>query len=154
LNVDPDSALWAAIVIVHAGATWFLVGLIWTIQLVHYPTFSSVDPVIYNSFQKRHMHRMGQLIGLPWLVEGICVLALFLLAPDDQIRLLATLGGILELVVIGITVRSSIPAHETLSDGFDEAAHHRLLRSNWWRCGAWTARGIIALIMLDSIRGN
>jgi len=152
LSIDADSALWATIVIVHAGATWFLVGLIWTIQLVHYPSFSSIDPASYSSFQKRHMDRMGQLVGLPWLIEGICVLALFLLAPDGRIRLLATLGGLLEIVVIGVTIRASIPAHDALSHGFDESAHRRLLRSNWWRTAAWTTRGIIALIVLTSIR--
>jgi hypothetical protein len=152
VNLDPESASWAALVITHAGATWFLVGLIWTIQLVHYPSFSSIDPSVYGGFQKQHMRRMGQLVGLPWLVEGMCVLALFALAPDNSIRVLATLGGILEIVVIGVTLRSSIPAHEVLSRGFDEAAHRRLLRSNWWRTGAWTTRGIIALVVVSSIR--
>lgn len=151
MSVAADSALWATIVIVHAGATWFLVGLIWTIQLVHYPSFSSIDPEVYRDFQQRHMHRMGQLVGLPWLVEGITVLGVFLLAPDDRVRLLAAVGGVLEIVVIAVTVRSSIPAHNSLSQGFDELAHRRLLRTNWLRTGAWTARGIIALILLTSI---
>ncbi|MDW3177933.1 MAG: hypothetical protein R8J94_11135 [Acidimicrobiia bacterium] len=148
MNVDPDSGIWLTLVVLHGAATWFLVGLIWTIQLIHYPSFSAIDPDRYSSFQQTHMVGMGRLIAAPWLVEGLTVLGLFVFAPTGWMRLLATAGGLLELVVIGVTIRSSIPAHEALSTGFSDDAHKRLLRSNWMRTAAWTSRGLIALVVL------
>ena len=32
-----------ALLLVHLAATWFLAGLIWVIQLVHYPLFAAVE---------------------------------------------------------------------------------------------------------------
>ena len=91
---------------------------------------------------------MGLLVGPAWLVEGIAVLAVFFLAPTPTALALATVGGVLEAVVIGVTIFASIPAHERLTAGFDDAAHHRLVRSNWLRTWSWTARGVIAIVLV------
>lgn len=148
MSVDIDSPWWEAIVVFHAAATWFLVGLIWLIQVVHYPSFSAIDPDHYREFQQTHMRRMGQLIGGPWLIEGVTVLAVFALAPTGTIRALAVIGGLLEAAVIGVTIGSAIPAHASLSEGFNDSAHRRLLRANRIRTYAWTLRGVVALAVV------
>ena len=56
--------------------------------------------------------------------------------------------NLLEAVVIGVTVRASIPAHERLTHGFDADAHDRLVRTNWLRTAAWTARTVIAVVLV------
>lgn len=154
MSLDIDSGWWELIVIAHLAATWLLVGVIWTIQLVHYPSFSSIATETYATFQDRHMRSMGQLIGLPWLVEGICVLALFAFAPDTQTRVIATIGGLLEAVIIGVTIGWAIPAHTALTAGFDPVAHRTLLRWNWVRTIAWTARGVIAVVLVVALTGR
>lgn len=146
INVADD--LFIALAAVHLAATWFLAGLIWTIQVVHYPSFDSIDQQRYTSFQAAHMTKMGSLVGPPWLIEGLTVLALFLTAPSNAILVLTIFGGLLELVVIAVTLRSSIPAHEALTAGFDRTAHTRLLSTNWIRTWAWTLRGVIAVTIL------
>lgn len=140
--------MWTTLLAVHAAATWYLVGLIWTIQIVHYPTFADIAADRYAAFQSTHMTRMGGIVGLAWLIEGITVLGVFFLAPDATARLLGGVGGLLECIVLAVTVRASIPAHEALLDGFDETAHRRLVMTNWWRTIAWSARGAIALVLL------
>ena len=42
---------------VHAAATWALVGLIWTVQLVHYPLFAQVGADTFRSYHARHTQR-------------------------------------------------------------------------------------------------
>lgn len=148
MSLDVDSPWWELIVIGHLSSTWLLVGLIWTIQLVHYPSFLSIADDSYADFQERHMRSMAQLIGFPWLIEGLSVLGLFVFAPDTQTRVIATVGGLLEALIIGVTIGSAIPAHEVLTRGFDPDAHRSLLRSNWIRSAAWTARGIIAIVLV------
>ena len=143
-----NSGVWSALTAVHVAATWWLVGLIWTIQVVHYPSFDSIDRVGYTDFQDRHMQAMGRLIGFPWLVEGLCVLALFIFAPDNTTRALAAVGGLLEIVVIAVTITKSIPAHEALRDGYVADAHRMLVDTNWWRTAAWSLRGVLALVIL------
>ncbi len=143
-----SNGAWTALTTVHAAATWWLMGLIWTIQVVHYPSFDSIDRIMYADFQDRHMQAMGRLIGFPWLIEGLCVLGLFVFAPDNTTRVLAGLGGLLEIVVIAVTITKSIPAHEALRDGYVADAHRTLVDTNWWRTAAWSLRGAIALAVL------
>ena len=146
--IEVGDTIWQLANVIHAGATWFLVGLIWTIQVVHYPSFDAIDPATYNEFQQRHMTKMGSLVGPPWLVEGVLVLVIFVTAPTAFTIALAVVGGLLEAVVIGVTLRASIPAHEALTSGFEPDAHRVLLRTNWLRTWAWSGRGLIALVLL------
>lgn len=139
---------WLALTAVHLAATGFLAGLIWTIQLVHYPSFDRIADDGYAEFQQEHMAKMGVLVGPPWLVEGLTVLAVFFFAPTTTDRLLATVGGVLEAVAIGVTVMASIPAHDRLTRGFSAEAHERLVRTNWMRTAAWTARLAIAVALV------
>jgi len=76
------------------------------------------------------------------------VLGVFALAPTGTERLLGLAGGLLEVVVIAVTLLASIPAHEALTRGYDPDAHRRLLRTNWWRTAAWTLRGILSIVLL------
>ena len=50
------------------------------------------------------------------------------------------------LVVLWIsTFALQVPLHAQLAQGFDADAHTQLVRSNWIRTIAWTARGILLL---------
>lgn len=148
MSLEITSGLWQIIVVAHVGATWMLVGLIWTIQVVHYPSFAGLDRTRFVDFQHEHMAKMGSIVGPPWLVEGLSVLAVFLFAPTTTVRVLGIVGGALEAIVIATTLWASIPAHDVLAQGFDEAAHRKLVKTNWIRTGAWTARGVIALAVV------
>ena len=57
-----------------------MVGLIWTIHTVHYPLFAHVGESTYVAFQSQHVDRIGKLLFLPWLTEGITLLAVLVLA--------------------------------------------------------------------------
>lgn len=146
--IDLGETTWQIATVIHMAATWFLVGLIWTIQVAHYPGFDAIDRNSYEQFQAKHMTKMGSLVGPPWLVEGLGVLAVFFLAPTTTTRLLAVAGGILEAAVIAVTIAASIPAHERLAKGFDADALARLVSTNWLRTWAWSARGVIALVLV------
>ncbi len=41
-----------------------------------------------------------------------------------------------------------VPAHRRLEHGFDAATHRRLMRTNWVRTIAWSARGILTLVLI------
>ncbi len=144
LALEIDDPSWVALTIVHLAATWFLVGLIWTIHFVHYPSFASIDEGKYQEFQQRHMGAMGVLVGPPWLTEGLCVLAVFALAPTPGLRIAATIGGLLEVAVIAVTIVSAIPAHDRLTNGFNVDAHRSLMRGDRLRTVAWTGRAVVA----------
>jgi hypothetical protein len=52
------------------------------------------------------------------------------------------------LFMVGLIWFVQIPCHKALSDQFSIDVHQRLVSSNWIRTLAWTARGILCLLLI------
>ena len=141
------------LLVIHLAATLFMVGLIWTIHYVHYPLFAYVGESTYASFQAAHVERIGKLLFVPWLTEGITligVLALAFLGTHKTLRVPAVINGAAMAVVLVISGFWSAPAHAKLADGFDTSIHDQLMTVNLIRTLAWTVCGICAMWMVLS----
>ena len=57
------------LLLLNFGFAAFLTGLIWTIQLVHYPSFGLVGKAEFVRFHQAHTTRMGYLVLAPMVVE-------------------------------------------------------------------------------------
>lgn len=137
-----------SLALVHLAATWFMVGLIWIIQVVHYPLFAEVGRSSFTGYEAGHTRRMGRLLVVPWGLETLTAAWLVVAPPPDVPWVLPVTGLGLSVVIALVTVAVAVPAHGTLSDHFEPAVHRRLVRSNWLRTVAWSARGVIALAIL------
>ncbi len=137
-----------ALLLAHAAATWAMVGLIWTIQVLHYPLFAAVGDGAFAGYEAAHTRRITGLLAVPWGVEAATTLALALLAPPGAARALAWGGALLLAGIVASTVVAQVPLHRALSEGFDPSAHRRLVATNWLRTLLWTARGAVALALL------
>lgn len=135
------------VAVIHLVASWFLVGLIWTIHTVHYPLFAEVGDATYIAFQAEHVERIGRLLLVPWAVEGVTAAIVLLVAIGARDRGLlppALIGAAAMGVVLVISGFWSAPAHGELADGFDAAVHDRLMTADLVRTLAWTVRGACA----------
>ena len=149
LMVEPFSQPGAFVLLaVHAGATWTMVGVIWTCQLVHYPLFAQVAPVDFVAYERAHMRRISLIVGPAMLVELGAAIAIVVLRPGGVPLWLATLG----LGLVGVNAVSTAvlqgPTHQRLAEGFDAERIRFLVASNWIRTAAWSLRGVSALAML------
>lgn len=131
--------------VLHAIATWALVGLIWTIQLVQYPLFAAVPAEGFVRFHAEHMRRITWVVGPLMLVEALTAIALLLRTPSEP---LAWIGLALVALLWLVTAFLSVPCHRRLSAGFDRPAHATLVGTNWIRTIAWSARGGLAIALL------
>jgi hypothetical protein len=139
------------------ASTLFMVGLIWTIHVVHYPLFAHVGESTYIEFQAEHVDRIGKLLLLPWLTEGVTLLGILLLAflgARRDLRLPAFLNGLGMAIALIISGVWSAPAHGELADGFDAEIHNRLMNANLVRTLAWTLCGICAVWLLARVRNT
>ena len=137
--------------VVHLVSTCYMVGLIWTIHVVHYPLFSFVGPDEYVAFQAEHVERIGRLLLVPWAVEGMCVVGLLALIRKPEYRRLVApvlVGAAAMAVVLGMSAFFSAPAHGELADGFDADVHADLMLADLIRTLAWTVRGGVAVWVL------
>lgn len=142
----PDTAL----LLLHAGSTLYMAGLIWFVQLVHYPLLSHVGPEGYATYQRAHERLTLWAVAPAMLVELGCASWLMLAPPRGVSAGLLWSGLGLVILVWVSTVALQVPCHRRLANGFDAATHRRLVRSNWIRTAAWSARGMIALMMLSA----
>ncbi len=149
-----DDRTLAGVITVHAAATLFMVGLMWVIQVVHYPLFAEVGAEAYPAYQSRHIDRIGALLVVPWGLEGLSIAALLVLAKERTMRLLAFAGAALMGLILLVTMIWAAPVHGELLDGFDPDQHDLLMRSNLVRTLLWTARGAVAVAFVLLLVGR
>ncbi len=136
-----------AILIVHAAATWFMTGLIWFVQIVHYPLFGAVGRDEFATYEREHQRRTTLVVAPVMLIEFATAAALcFRTAGTD--RTLALIGAALLAAVWSSTWLLQVPLHNRLSTGHQHPLIRRLGTTNWVRTAAWTGRGIIAAALI------
>jgi hypothetical protein len=136
------------VVVIHAGSTVFLAGVIWTIQVVHYPLFARVGPAGFAAAMADHGRRITAVIVVPWALQGATTVWLLARPPAGVPSVLIWSAAALAALPVAVTLAASVPAHRELGDGFDPAVHARLLATNWLRTAAWTAHAAVAVAIL------
>lgn len=133
------------ILLAHLAATLFMVGVIWFVQVVHYPLFSRVGSEGFSLYSEAHSRLTTYVVGPPMLVEAATALLLVFRRPEG-VPLAAVLIGVALVAVVWLsTALLQVPRHKTLGSGFDRRAWSELLLSNWTRTVAWSARGALVL---------
>lgn len=136
------------VLLLHAAATLYMAGLIWFVQVVHYPLFAKVGPERFAAYEKDHTRLTGWVVTAPMLIE-LATAAILAFAPPAALP--APLLWLGFALVVGLWLSTTflqMPAHRKLMQGFDTRAHRRLVRTNWLRTVAWTARAVLALWLL------
>lgn len=137
------------VLLVHAGATWFMVGLIWFVQIVHYPLFSSVSGKEWIGYEARHQRRTTIVVLPVMLIEAITAVTLALGVWGGPIPGMWPWLGVVLLAIIWIsTFAVQVPLHAKLAQRHSFPSIRRLVMSNWVRTIAWSGRGIVALVLV------
>lgn len=138
----------------HLGATFYLVGLIWFVQVVHYPLFAVVGIAEFQAYEKRHRSWITWVVGPPMLIEGFSACGLTWYGPSELFAWSWWTSLALLAVVWLSTALIQMPCHAQLSRGFDTVIHRRLVRTNWLRTFAWSARGFLLLWIALELAGS
>ncbi len=130
------------------ASTFYLIGLIWVIQLLHYPLFEKVGESAFELYHAEHTERIVLALSLPVLVSLGSSLLLLVVRPPGIADWMVWLNLSLNLLFWIVTATIQIPLHTTLSAGFKTTVIRALVDSNWWRTSIWTVEGFLLLIML------
>jgi hypothetical protein len=144
VSVAADEALLST----HLAATAAMAGLIWFVQVVHYPLFEAVGRDGFVSYETAHRRRTSVVVG-PLMAAEAVTAGLLVLAPPAGLGRGLPLAGVGVLCLIHLsTVCLQVPRHAELSRGYDESTQRRLVRSNWVRTVGWSVRCVMALAMM------
>ena len=133
--------------ILHLIATSVMVGVIWIIQLVHYPSFHFIELKQYTTFQRFHMSRISYVV-IPAMLTELFTLILIIISMD-QIDTLVLSSAILLIFIWLITAVFFSGVHQKLTLGYDQTVVDKLVKLNWGRTLLWTLRLLfISIYML------
>ncbi len=136
---------------VHLAATLFMTGLIWFVQVVHYPLMARVGVAGFGVYALAHQRRTGLVVGPAMLIEAATGLWLVWPGVATLPRGAAWAGlGMIAALWLS-TALLQVPLHRRLEAGYDAPTVRRLVQTNWLRTTLWSARGgmLIAAVLLS-----
>ena len=137
-----------SILLLQAAATLFMTGVIWFVQIVHYPLMARVGTSGFRDYEVAHARLTGYVVIVPMLVELVCAILLLLRPPATFPRSVVIAGAVLVVLIWMSTFLLQVPQHDKLHHAFDPQAHLRLVSTNWIRTIAWSIRAALVLLML------
>lgn len=118
---------------IQYAASLILLGLIWVIQLVHYPSFRFVDSNDFVEFERKHSSSIT-IIVMPLMVTEL-ITGIWLIGAKSILLYL----NLASIILIWLsTFFISVPCHQKLSAGKDLDVINRLVSTNWIRTILWT----------------
>ena len=137
-----------AVLVISAAASWAMVGLIWMVQVVHYPMLAEFSASSPGAAAVVHQRRISWVVGPLMAAEGVTALILLVDRPATISATSAWVAASLLGLALISTVLVQVPLHSRLAAGHDRAVAQRLISTNWVRTMAWTGRGVLLAAVL------
>lgn len=131
--------------LVNSASSLFLCGLIWLVQLVHYPSFHFVDKSRFEDFHLFHSQRISIIVIPVMIIELITSGILWWHYPSLS---LYSVGFYLVILIWISTAIFSVPNHNKLLDGKSTDIIDSLVNTNWVRTILWTLKAVLAVYLL------
>ncbi len=126
-----------------------MTGLIWFVQIVHYPLFDKIGTAEFVRYEQLHQRLTTWVVAPLMFAELGTAIWLCAARPSGLPAWQVWLGLALVAVIWLSTALLQVPAHEALSSEFSAQEHAKLVNTNWIRTIAWSARGVLVLLMLN-----
>jgi hypothetical protein len=128
----------------HFLAAVVMTAVIWFVQVVQYPLFAKIGEAEFPAYAGDYQRRIGWIVIVPMLVEVVTAAALVLFHPGIFKLPAFAIAAVLLGMVWASTFFWLVPLHQKLLRGRDLPTIARLVKLNWLRTIAWTARAILA----------
>ena len=126
------------VLIAHLIFSSIMTGVIWVIQIVHYPSFHFIEKELYTAFQKFHMNKISIIVIPVMLAELITGIMLLFDKSSKSFFLITSL--IILILIWAITGVFFSKVHSKLIFGYQELVVNQLVVMNWIRTLLWTLR--------------
>src|SRR3954466_985742 len=140
------------VLIICAGSTWFMTGVIWFVQVVHYPLFARVGGSRFRDYHAAHTRLTTRVVMAPMILELLTSAILAVHPPVGLNSHLVRAGLLAAAICWTSTGLIQVPLHGRLAAGDDATSRRTLVMSNWIRTVAWTCHaGIVAGLLHEAI---
>ena len=137
------------LLLTQIASTWFMTGLIWFVQVVHYPLYDRIGAQNFCIYERDHC-ALTTMVVAPVMVVELFSAILLVVARPKSLGLTEVLSGLLLLGIIWIsTLFIADNYHGQLSTGFSGEPYKALLAANWLRTVCWSLRGALVIHVLE-----
>ena len=136
--------------IAQVFSCFFMMGLIWIIQLIHYPAFEFGDYAKFPTFHKLHVEKIGLIVAPIMGLELVSAGILLWMTKD----LFFTVNFISVVLLWVVTAWQMAPLHDRLSPQFDLELIRQLVLKNWTRTFLWSFRSMLLTIKLYDLMSS
>ena len=126
-------------------SAFLLTGVIWTIQIVHYPSFHYIDKLSFTNFHHFHERRISIIVMPLMLIELTTSTALYI---NNMSSIVFALNLLIVVLIWCSTFFIQVPIHSILSQEKDKKLIEKLVNTNWIRTFLWSMR---MLLIIDEI---
>lgn len=126
-------------------SAFLLTGVIWTIQIVHYPSFHYIDKLSFTNFHHFHERRISIIVMPLMLIELTTSTALYI---NNMSSIVFALNLLIVVLIWCSTFFVQVPIHSILSEKKDKKLIEKLVNTNWIRTFLWSMR---MLLIIDEI---
>ncbi|NGP88402.1 hypothetical protein [Fodinibius halophilus] len=134
------------LLLINISSSLFMTGLIWFVQIVHYPSFLDINAQDLPLYHKNHIKRTGYVVIPPMLIElitSIWLVIAFKTLWDFNI------AGLVLVVLIWIsTFILQAPMHQRLQELAEPRLIKKLVYTNWIRTFLWSFKSLVGLYIL------
>lgn len=134
-------------------STFAMLGVIWFVQVVHYPLFAKVGQSGFAGYAAAHANRTTVVVMPLMCLELLSAAALLFAA--QRPACISAGESRFGLGLVGMLWASTglvqVPLHNALQRGFTPDAARRLVHTNWLRTAGWTARALLLIVWLHRI---
>lgn len=139
-----------SLLVIQAATTLMMTGVIWFVQVVHYPLMERTGRENFREYQAQHVRLTTMVVAPLMLAEAATSVLLLIHRPPTISLWSASLGCGLLVAIWLSTSLLQVPLHRQLERGFEVRVHRRLVAGNWIRTACWTARAGLVSYWLAS----
>jgi hypothetical protein len=137
-----------ALFFIQLFCTYALTGIIWFVQIVHYPLFKMVGQEKWMEFHGAHSFRITWIVAPLMILELIAAIYYLFQPAGIMLPLEKNVAALLVVLIWLSTFGLQVPQHNLLAKGFVAESHRRLVTTNWIRTICWSARSVIVTIWI------
>lgn len=120
-----------------------MTGLIWMVQLVHYPGFIYVNPENFASFHRHHVGTISLITAPLMVLEAGIALWMVATAPTGLLEII--IAVIIALIWVS-TFFIQVPLHSKLVGGKNDRVIQKLVQTNWIRTVLWSVKALLVFV--------
>ena len=131
------------VAIISLFACLYMTGVIWLVQLVHYPLFFLVPSDSLSHYASVNASKTTLVVMVPMMAELISAIYLIYLRPLWLSPSGAYVSATLIVLIFASTFFIQVPLHNRMEQTGDVTCVGKLVGTNWVRTLLWTVRSAI-----------